>query len=190
MDSRQSRLIGDKYRIRPSHQALMQDYLVLQKEFVSRKRKLQEAKKMKEILLDEIRFLRRRHELFMKNQSLHIKREQELVKAQRQGTKENKNQSLDIKREQELAKAQSQHAKCKAQERERDRGITVAASGNQNSRMGSVWNSGYEEKNKDKQEVVGTKPLRIRKKNKDLFSRLSGMAKRKISWQDQLVLEV
>ncbi|GAB4854644.1 hypothetical protein Ancab_023226 [Ancistrocladus abbreviatus] len=53
MDSRQ---VDDEARIRHKHQALLQEYLALQKEFVSKKRKLQEAKQRKEILLEEVRY--------------------------------------------------------------------------------------------------------------------------------------
>ncbi|GMN35248.1 hypothetical protein TIFTF001_005180 [Ficus carica] len=56
-------------RIRQRHQCLLQDYLELQKEFVSKKKKLQTAKQKRETLFTEVRFLRRRQAYLLKMQS-------------------------------------------------------------------------------------------------------------------------
>ncbi|KAM7459582.1 hypothetical protein LguiA_036576 [Lonicera macranthoides] len=51
------------------HQTLLQEYLELQKEFVSKKRKLQTAKQNRDNLMAEIRFLRGRRKYLLKIQS-------------------------------------------------------------------------------------------------------------------------
>ncbi|XP_059460947.1 uncharacterized protein LOC132190083 [Corylus avellana] len=69
MDSHQSRPTNVEAKAKLKYQNLLQDYLELQKEFVSKKRKLQTAKLNRENLLSEVRFLRRRRKYLLKSQS-------------------------------------------------------------------------------------------------------------------------
>ncbi|KAI4337236.1 hypothetical protein L6164_015679 [Bauhinia variegata] len=59
---------GEVSKINQKYQNLLEDYLELQKDHVSRKKKLQTAKEKREILLDELRFLRHRHQYLSKLQ--------------------------------------------------------------------------------------------------------------------------
>ncbi|XP_057510067.1 uncharacterized protein LOC130792558 [Actinidia eriantha] len=60
VDLHQSRAADEQIRAKLKHQTLLEEYLQLQKEFVSKKRKLQATKQKRENLFAEIRFLRRR----------------------------------------------------------------------------------------------------------------------------------
>ncbi|KAK9947220.1 hypothetical protein M0R45_012652 [Rubus argutus] len=61
--------VDEEAKLKFRHQRLVQDHLDLQKEVVSNKNKLEAAKQKRDILLAEIRFLRRRqrHLLEIKN---------------------------------------------------------------------------------------------------------------------------
>ncbi|GFQ04366.1 hypothetical protein PHJA_002580500 [Phtheirospermum japonicum] len=52
--------VDDEAKAKFKYQTLLEEHLELQKEFVSRKKKLQAAKEKKETILAEVRFLRRR----------------------------------------------------------------------------------------------------------------------------------
>ncbi|KAF4373179.1 hypothetical protein CsatB_008535 [Cannabis sativa] len=60
VNSRQSQLQKDEAVINLRHQCLLQDYLELQKEFVSKKKKLKVVTETRDTLLAEVRFLRQR----------------------------------------------------------------------------------------------------------------------------------
>ncbi|KAL0393935.1 UNVERIFIED_CONTAM: hypothetical protein Slati_4359700 [Sesamum latifolium] len=68
----QSHVTGDEAKAKLKYQTLLKEHLELQKEFVSRKRKLQAAKQKKETILAEVRFLRRRRKCLLKIQSSNI----------------------------------------------------------------------------------------------------------------------
>ncbi|PRQ26878.1 hypothetical protein RchiOBHm_Chr6g0299341 [Rosa chinensis] len=53
-------VVDDQAKLQLRHQTLLQDHLDLQKEVVTKKKKLQAAKQKRDILLAEIGFLRRR----------------------------------------------------------------------------------------------------------------------------------
>ncbi|KAJ9184104.1 hypothetical protein P3X46_007878 [Hevea brasiliensis] len=55
----------EEARFKSKHQSLLEDFLELQKEFVSKKKKLQMTKQKRDILSTEIRFLRQRHRYLM-----------------------------------------------------------------------------------------------------------------------------
>ncbi|KAL1552532.1 hypothetical protein AAHA92_13316 [Salvia divinorum] len=57
------------------YQTLLREYLELQKVFVSRKRKLQAAKQKRELVLAEVRFLRRKHKYLLKKQAPNTDKE-------------------------------------------------------------------------------------------------------------------
>ncbi|KAI4316410.1 hypothetical protein L6164_024391 [Bauhinia variegata] len=59
---------GEVSTINQKYQSLLEDYLELQKDHVSNKKKLQTSKEKREILLDELRFLRHRHQYLSKLQ--------------------------------------------------------------------------------------------------------------------------
>ncbi|KAF5456828.1 hypothetical protein F2P56_026264 [Juglans regia] len=77
MDPYQSRPINEEARVNLKYQILLQEYLELQKEFISKKRRLQNATVNRETLLAEVRFLRKKHKYLLKVQS--PKGEQEFV---------------------------------------------------------------------------------------------------------------
>ncbi|XP_044463864.1 uncharacterized protein LOC123194627 isoform X2 [Mangifera indica] len=71
-------MVDDETGARFKQQRLLQEYLQVQKEFVSKKKKLQIAKQKREILLAEVRFLRHRYNL-LKKQSPELETEKDLV---------------------------------------------------------------------------------------------------------------
>ncbi|PQQ21014.1 uncharacterized protein Pyn_08696 [Prunus yedoensis var. nudiflora] len=66
VNSHKSQPVDEEARLNFRHESLLQDYLERQKEFESKKKKLQAAKQKRDILLAEIRFLRRRHRHLLK----------------------------------------------------------------------------------------------------------------------------
>ncbi|XVE71272.1 hypothetical protein DITRI_Ditri10aG0137700 [Diplodiscus trichospermus] len=58
---RQYNSVDEEARARLKHQNLLEEYLELQKEFVSMKKKLQTVNQKRETLLAEVRFLRQRY---------------------------------------------------------------------------------------------------------------------------------
>ncbi|KAK7260958.1 hypothetical protein RIF29_27261 [Crotalaria pallida] len=68
LNSRQFRDSLQNSKIALRYNALLEDYLDLQKEFVSKKKKLQMEQQKREMLLHEVRFLRQRHSDLMKSQ--------------------------------------------------------------------------------------------------------------------------
>ncbi|KAJ6743849.1 hypothetical protein OIU85_017751 [Salix viminalis] len=77
VNSHQSQFVDEGAIDRVKYQNLLEDFLALQKDFVSKKRKLRAVEQKREILLAEVRFLRQRHEFFTKMQSDNL--EQSLV---------------------------------------------------------------------------------------------------------------
>ncbi|XP_059658250.1 uncharacterized protein LOC132304536 isoform X2 [Cornus florida] len=63
------RAVDVEDRAKLKYQTLLQEYLELQKEFVSKKRKFQATKQKKDTLLGEIRFLRRRRKYLLRIRS-------------------------------------------------------------------------------------------------------------------------
>ncbi|KAE9586432.1 hypothetical protein Lal_00044696 [Lupinus albus] len=62
-------------KITLKYNALLEDYLDLQREYVSKKKKIEEEKQKREVLLDEVRFLRQRHLHLMKSQCAKVEPE-------------------------------------------------------------------------------------------------------------------
>ncbi|GMG99303.1 hypothetical protein Nepgr_001143 [Nepenthes gracilis] len=164
-DSRQSCLPDDELRTMRKHQTPLPDYLGLQKEIVSKKRKLHEAKQRKAILLAEIRFLRQRRKFLLKGPSQRMNREQVFVLPQKQV------------------------AECKAHVKERYCGSNAKALENQNPTMETPLKSGHAEKSNSK-EAVGMEPFGVVSKIKNLLKRGNKVDKRNVAWQDQLTLKV
>ncbi|KAG8656803.1 uncharacterized protein LOC110612406 isoform X1 [Manihot esculenta] len=65
----------DKFKLK--HQSLLQDFLEFQKEFVSKKKKLQMTKQKRDILSTEIRFLRQRYRYLMAMKSHNLQLQQD-----------------------------------------------------------------------------------------------------------------
>ncbi|KAL1315308.1 uncharacterized protein [Arachis hypogaea] len=57
------------------YNGLLEDYLEIQKEYVSKKRKLKVEKQKRDILLEEVRFLRRRHRHLTKLHSAKVEQD-------------------------------------------------------------------------------------------------------------------
>ncbi|KAM1012742.1 uncharacterized protein LOC126631912 [Malus sylvestris] len=66
---KQSQPADEETRTKFRHESLLQDYLLRQKEFVSKKKMMQAAKQKRDVLLAEIRFLRRRYSHLLKIKS-------------------------------------------------------------------------------------------------------------------------
>ncbi|CAN6582839.1 unnamed protein product [Malus baccata var. baccata] len=66
---KQSQPADEETRTKFRHESLLQDYLLRQKEFVSKKKMMQDAKQKRDVLLAEIRFLRRRYSHLLKIKS-------------------------------------------------------------------------------------------------------------------------
>ncbi|CAL0333073.1 unnamed protein product [Lupinus luteus] len=62
-------------KITLKYNALLEDYLDLQKEYVSKKKKIEAEKQKREVLLDEVRFLRQRHLYLTKSQCAKVEPE-------------------------------------------------------------------------------------------------------------------
>ncbi|KNA09663.1 hypothetical protein SOVF_151420 [Spinacia oleracea] len=163
MDSRRSSSSGvdEVTKIRQKHQSLLQDYLVLQKECVSKKRKLKESKEKKDTLLDEIRFLKRRRNLLLRLQSPNSEQQEDFVESQKT------------------------HAKYEVGPSGRYAGTSEPPLQNSRPTTGSIWNSASLAN-----EEVGFPSVKLGKKPKDLFTNGKRAEKRKISWQDPLALKV
>ncbi|KAJ8775415.1 hypothetical protein K2173_023180 [Erythroxylum novogranatense] len=81
-DSPQSENGDSDSMLKFEHESLVQHYLTLQKEFVAKKKKLQIVKQKRDTLLDDIRFLRRRHRYLMEMQTNDVQKERGLVPPQ------------------------------------------------------------------------------------------------------------
>ncbi|XP_024024367.1 uncharacterized protein LOC21396377 [Morus notabilis] len=150
----------EEARIRQRHQRLLQDYLELQKEFVSKKKKLQTAKDKRETLLAEVRFLRRRHGYLQKMQ--YFKTETENFQYQ------NSNVQPEISAEERNYSNLNE---------------AVKSSHTRVSEIKSILGS-MEEKETNKEAI------RLQKKPKNCLINGKRVGKKKISVQDQVVLEV
>ncbi|KAF7830364.1 ribosomal RNA small subunit methyltransferase G [Senna tora] len=67
VNSRQFYASLENSKVKDKYRNLLEDYLELQKEYVSKKKKLEIEKQKREILLDEVRFLRQRHNYLTKS---------------------------------------------------------------------------------------------------------------------------
>ncbi|KAK9682888.1 hypothetical protein RND81_10G104300 [Saponaria officinalis] len=170
MDFRRSNcvVVDDESKIREKHQGVLQEYLVLQKECVLKKRKLKEAKERKTILLDEISFLKHRRNLLLKKQLQKSEQQHEIT------------QSLNT---------DSKNVESSRRYMNGSVGASTSTSGQafKNHRppvipMRNSVNGG--------KEVAAFAPLYPGKKTKNSVSNGKRAYKRKISWQDPLALKV
>ncbi|TXG62271.1 hypothetical protein EZV62_013634 [Acer yangbiense] len=147
---------------RSKKQRLLEDYLELQKDFVSKKKKLQIAKQKKEILLAEVRFLRRKHKSFRIQSEDHEHEQQDLV-----GT-------------------QKSYARSKLLPKNRSDSVLKSPSPapDFNPVMGN------EEQDIRKKEEANLNPPRVEKKLKNCLFNKKRVGKKKTSWQDPVGLQV
>ncbi|KAI9192268.1 hypothetical protein LWI28_020267 [Acer negundo] len=146
---------------RSKKQRLLEDYLELQKDFVSKKKKLQIAKQKKEILLAEVWFLRRKHKSF-------------------------RIQSEDHEHEQDLVGTKKTYARSKLLPKNRSDSVLKSPSPapDFNPVLGS------EEQDIRKQEEDNMNPTRVEKKPKNCLFNKKRVGKKKTSWQDPEGLQV
>ncbi|WCJ30404.1 hypothetical protein M5689_011966 [Euphorbia peplus] len=87
----------EEFRFRLKHQRLIQEFLDLQKDFVSKKKKIQITAKKRDVLLAEVRFLRQKHSYLMDLHSENLESEQEFVSPEKSSMQnENVCESLEI----------------------------------------------------------------------------------------------
>ncbi|CAN1184881.1 hypothetical protein LINPERPRIM_LOCUS39300 [Linum perenne] len=92
----------EETRFRARQKVLFQDFLKLQKEFVSKKKQLEFAKERRQTLLQEVEFLRRRHTHLLKMQSdeqeqEQVQQQQERVTTKTSVKRKSANSSLDTR---------------------------------------------------------------------------------------------
>lgn len=163
MDSHQSRPMNEEAKAKLKYQNLLQDYLELQKEFVSKKRKLQTAELNRENLLSEVRFLRQRRKYLLKLQS--PKGEPEFI--------------------QHYSDACGQ---LPANERNYNVNEALLKHGSPMLDMKPISND--EEQDLNRKEDIVCEPLRVEKKPKNCLINDKIVENKKISLQDQVALKV
>ncbi|XP_022729399.1 uncharacterized protein LOC111284754 [Durio zibethinus] len=154
--------VDEEARARLKHQNLLQEFLELQKEFVSKKKKLQTVNQKRETLLAEVRFLRKRYSYLSMIKSQEYELQQDCVQSQ--------NPYL-----------QSKMAK--------NYGINEALERRLCSLPDLDPNLAHEEEG-GRGQVDFQAPLRKEKKPKNCLLNGNRVGKKKISWQDQVVLKV
>ncbi|GLT76873.1 hypothetical protein SLA2020_485070 [Shorea laevis] len=162
--SHQPNSVDEQTKARSKHQTLLEDYLELQKDFVSNKKKLQKKKQERETLLAEVRFLRRRYEYLTMLQSQKSELEQDHVQPLYPYMK----------------------SKRFAEDKTND---ANGAAGKKTSPP--ALNSTVVEKEGDGGNRKGAwDPLRVGKKRKGSLINGKRAEKKKISWQDPVALRV
>lgn len=164
MNSKKSRFVGEEASAKLKQQRLLEDYLEVQKEFVSKKKKLQIAKQKREILLAEVRFLRRRHE--------HLKLRSEKLEV---------NQGLVAR---ENSSAQSRMLANNV-----NHGVNEVSSNKLPPVLVAHPILGDEDWDRERKEEVVLESLRVEKKRKNHTITEKRVGKKKISWQDQVALK-
>ncbi|CAL5421782.1 unnamed protein product [Camellia sinensis] len=168
----QSHAVDGEARAKLQHHTLLQEYLQLQKEFVLKKRKLQTTKQKRDTLLAEVRFLRRRRRYLLKIQSPKLKLKEDLVQPQ----------NSDMPRK-ILGKRKNLRKKM-------DCSVNAAAMGSPYTVLVPNSDTRIEEEEGKEREQIGKHPLRLGKKSRKLLTDDKRVGKKKISWQDQMPLEV
>ncbi|XP_022754449.1 uncharacterized protein LOC111302847 isoform X2 [Durio zibethinus] len=158
---RQYNYVDEEARARLKHQNLLQEFLELQKEFVSIKKKLQTVSQKRETLLAEVRFLRRRYSDLSITQSQEYELLQDSVQLQ--------NPCL-----------QSKMAKNYGINEAVERGPCSLPDLDPNDR----------EEGGKRSQVDVQAPSRKEKKPKNCFINGKRVKQKKISWQDQVALQV
>ncbi|KAL2472399.1 Uncharacterized protein Adt_40535 [Abeliophyllum distichum] len=162
VDFQHSHNVDEESKAKLKYQTLANEYLELQKEFVSKKRKLKGAKQRRDKFFAEVRFLRRRHKYLCR-----IK---------------------DSNKEKDLLHLQNSDKEINAVEGERNRSAYDAAAGNSDAIL--VSNSHMKSEDDGGQHQVLEKEKRLAKWPKNGLVRDKAAEKRKISRHDQFTLRV
>ncbi|KAJ0090775.1 hypothetical protein Patl1_12594 [Pistacia atlantica] len=158
-------LVDEEAGARFKQQRLLQEYLEVQKEFVSKKKKLKIAKQKREILLAEVRFLRQRHN--------HLKK-----------------QSPELETEENPVGPLNSHSQSKLLAENRSFGVSENVVKNSPPILNLNQNLGDEDCYRGRKEEVVLDPLRVEEKRKNWMINEKRIGKKKISWQDQVALRV
>ncbi|KAK2659034.1 hypothetical protein Ddye_005567 [Dipteronia dyeriana] len=146
---------------RSKKQRLLEDYLELQKDFVSKKKKLQIANQKKEILLAEVRFLRRKHTSFRIQSEAH-------------------------EHEQDVVGPQKSYARSKLLPKNRSDSVLKRPS----PPLDFNPVLGNEEQDIRKKEEANLNPPTVEEKPKNCMFNKKRVGKKKTSWQDPVALQV
>ncbi|KAL9442869.1 hypothetical protein AB3S75_016266 [Citrus x aurantiifolia] len=161
-NSKKSHFVWEEASAKFKQQRLLEDYLEVQKEFVCKKKKLQIAKQKREILLAEVRFLRRRHK--------HLKMQSE---------------ELEVK--QGLVANSSTQSRMLANNE--NHGVNEVSVNNLPPVLVAHPILGGEGWNRERKEEVVLESTRVKKKRKTHTITEKRVGKKKISWQDQVALK-
>ncbi|KAH7523957.1 hypothetical protein FEM48_Zijuj06G0067100 [Ziziphus jujuba var. spinosa] len=164
VNSLHSQPVDEDARVKLRHQSLLQDYLELQKEFVSKKKKVQTTMQKRETLLAEVRFLRRRHKYLLKQQHPKIK------------TDDVQQHNSDVQ--------------LKLSAKQRKYNVTEGVQSNPSTvlDMKQIWSHVENEGGKKQNHV--REQVRVQKKPKNCLINNKKAEKQKISVQDQVALKV
>ncbi|XWS70507.1 hypothetical protein CRYUN_Cryun03dG0053700 [Craigia yunnanensis] len=154
--------VDEEARARLKHQDLLQEFLELQKEFVSKKKKLQTVNQKRETLLAEVRFLRQRYNYLSLTKSQEYELLQDSVQSQNPCLQSKMTKNYDINEAVE-------RRPCSLPDLDPN----------------VVHEEGFVRSQVDVQA-----PLRKEKKPKNCLINGKRVGKKKISWQDQVALKV
>ncbi|XVF35685.1 hypothetical protein REPUB_Repub18cG0167500 [Reevesia pubescens] len=154
--------VDEEARARLKHQTLLQEFLELQKEFVSKKKKLQTVDQKRETLLAEVRFLRQRYSYLS------------MIKSQEYGLQQDSVQSQNLYVQSKMAK---------------NYGINEPV-GRSPCSLPDLDPNVVQEEGGGKNQVDVQAPSRKEKKPKNGLIKGKRVGKKKISWQDEVALKV
>lgn len=161
---RQYNSVDEEARARLKHQNLLQEFLELQKEFVSKKKKLQTVDQKRDTLLAEVRFLRQRYNYLSMTKSREYEPLQRSVQSQHPPYLQLQSKS-----------AKSYDVNDAVERRRHSPGLNPNL---------------VHEEGGERSQVDVRAPLRKGKKPKNGLINGKRVGKKKISWQDQVALEV
>ncbi|KAK8706678.1 hypothetical protein V6N13_057757 [Hibiscus sabdariffa] len=157
-------LVDEETRARLKHQALLQEFLDLQKEFVSKKKKLPVMNQKRDALLAEVRFLRRRYNCLSMIKSLEYEHQQNSVQSQNPNLQSN------------MAKPNS---------------LVINEAGERGpSSFPDIDLNVIHEEGSGRNQGDVQAPLRKKKKPKNCLINGKRVGKKKITWQDPVALKV
>ncbi|OIS97156.1 PREDICTED: uncharacterized protein LOC109234460 isoform X2 [Nicotiana attenuata] len=151
-----------KAKLKQKH--LLNEFLELQKEFVSKKRKLQAAKQRRDIILGEILFLKQRRRYLLKSQSSNVDSERDIPHMK----------NFDTESE--------------VPEEERFNSGYDAAGQTARPAFTSKFNSGYEVG--DDEVLAGRDVLRLECVPMNYLIDDNGVGKKKLSWHGEVTLKI
>ncbi|KAL5558240.1 hypothetical protein UlMin_034451 [Ulmus minor] len=164
VNSHRSRSIDEETQMKLRHQIDLQDYLELEKEVVSKEKRLQTVKQNRDTLLAEISFLRRRHGYLLKTQSAEMERE--------------------------IVKHPKSDLQLKVYGSKRKFNVNEAVQNNSAPVLDTKTNWKSLEDEQEMRRETCQKPVRLPKKPKNFLMNGKKVGKKKISVPDQVVLKV